>query len=133
MNFETFKSRLLGLDDRLVEDEIYRIVWEEIESNQLDRSAQARSIEEGSGDKGKTQSAYVRHRVRRLKDELEIHRRDLEKHNKQTNAAEKPASRTNKSPPKKARQTCSLCGAKLGLFSSGDLCRACTKVLSRNW
>ena len=119
MAFENVKSRLLGLDGRLIEDEIYRIVWEEIESNELDRSAQARSIEEGAGDEGKTRAAYIKHRVRRLKDEVELYRRDLDKHNKQTTPAPKPV-------PMKSRRTCSFCGSKLGYFRRKDeLCSAC--------
>ncbi len=69
---ELLKSRLLGLDGRLLEDELYKIAWEEIERGQLDSAAQARSIADGEGDNGKTRSAYIRHRVRRLRDELEI-------------------------------------------------------------
>jgi hypothetical protein len=69
---ELFKSRLLGLEGRLLEDELYKIAWEEIERGQLDPAAQARSIADGEGDNGKTRSAYIRHRVRRLRDELEI-------------------------------------------------------------
>ncbi|WP_306112619.1 MULTISPECIES: hypothetical protein [unclassified Roseovarius] len=69
---DSLKSRLLGLDGRLLEDELYKIPWEEIEVGQLDSAAQARSIADGEGDDGKTRSAYIRHRVRRLRDEVEI-------------------------------------------------------------
>lgn len=125
MSFESLKSRLLKLDGRFLEDEIYRIVWEEIESNELDRSAKARSIEEGAGDEGKTRSAYIKHRVRRLRDELEFHRRAQHEREKQTTTTEKPALR-------KSRQTCSLCGAKLGFFRKSDqLCGSCSdKILA---
>jgi len=72
VTLELLKSRLLGLDRRLFEDELYKIAWEEIERGQLDPASQARSIADGEGDNGKKRSAYIRHRVRRLSDELEI-------------------------------------------------------------
>lgn len=72
VTLELLKSRLRGLDSRLLEDELYKIAWEEIERGQLDPASQARSIADGEGDNGKTRSAYIRHRVRRLRDELEI-------------------------------------------------------------
>lgn len=69
---ELLKARLLGIDSRLFEDELYKMAWEEIERGQLDPASQARSIVDGEGDDGKTRSAYIRHRVRRLRDELEV-------------------------------------------------------------
>ena len=69
---DLLKSRLLGLDSRLLEDELYKMAWEEIEKGVLDPASQARSIADGEGDDGKTRSAYIRHRVRRLRDELEV-------------------------------------------------------------
>jgi ribosomal protein S14 len=125
MTFENVKSRLLGLDGRLLEDEIYRIVWEEIECNELDPSAQARSIEEGAGDEGKTRSAYIKYRVRRLKDELELHSRDLERQKKQTITA--PMAQPSTIKPS---QTCSFCGAQLGVFRRKyQLCKDCSKKI----
>lgn len=125
MDFEKFKSRMLGLDERLLEDEIYRFVWEEIESDQLDRSAQARAMEEGAGDEGKTRSAYIKHRVRRLKDELELHRRSLEQQNKQTTTAKK-------SDAPSPSHNCSFCGAPLGwLTRSAQLCTSCQRKINK--
>lgn len=125
MDFEEFKSRMLGVDERLLEDEIYRFVWEEIESDQLDRSAQARAMEEGAGDEGKTRSAYIKHRVRRLKDELNLHRRSLGKAHKKT-ATIKKADATSPG------HNCPLCGATLGWFSrSGQLCASCQHGVER--
>lgn len=43
MNFEILVARVLGLDGRLVEDEMYRIVWEEIERGEMDKAAKARA------------------------------------------------------------------------------------------
>jgi hypothetical protein len=60
-------SRLQGLDSRLLEDELYKLAWEEIERGELDPASQARSIADGEGHDGKTRSAYIRHRVRRLR------------------------------------------------------------------
>ena len=65
-------SRLQGLDSRLLEDELYKLAWEEIERGELDPASQARSIADGEGHDGKTRSEYIRHRVRRLRDELEV-------------------------------------------------------------
>src|SRR5688500_12552831 len=80
MSFEYLKSRLLGLEGRILEDEIYRLAWEEIEGGEIDSAGQARAIEEGSGDEGKIRAAYIKHRVRRLKDEWElIYRKKPEK------------------------------------------------------
>ena len=72
MKINKIRDRLSGLEGRLLEDEIYRIVWEEIESGIMDPVSQARSVAEGDGDDGKIRAAYIRHRVRRIKDEMEL-------------------------------------------------------------
>ncbi|WP_139838145.1 hypothetical protein [Roseovarius gaetbuli] len=124
MNFEKMRSRIFGLEDRLVEDELYRIVWEEIESNKIDPAARARSIEEGAGDEGKTRAAYIKHRVRRLKTEFEIHQRELNEKNERAKEA------VDKKSAEKHPKTCSLCGTKLGLFNArGSLCASCSKKI----
>jgi hypothetical protein len=115
MALERDKSRLLALEDRLVEDELYRIVWDEIERSEIDRAAQARSIEEGAGDKAKTQSAYIKHRIRRLRDELQLHRQ------KAAQDATPQGSGAKKIPK------CSFCGDKLGFFmKNAKLCSRCS-------
>ncbi|WP_394227924.1 hypothetical protein [Paracoccus marcusii] len=76
MNFETLKARALGLDGRLVEDELYRIVWEEIERGEMDKAAKARATAEAGSNEGQLRGAYIRYRVRRLKDELELYTRE---------------------------------------------------------
>jgi ribosomal protein S14 len=124
LTIESIKIHLEGLNGRVLEDEIYRIVWEEIESNVLDGAAKARSIEEGAGDEGKTRAAYIKHRVRRIKDELELHRRELDRHEKST-----------KQPPKRTQSVkthCQFCGRKLGfLMRNAKLCSDCSnKILS---
>jgi ribosomal protein S14 len=112
MDFKKVKSRLLGMEGLLLEDELYHIVWAEIESNQMDPAAQARSIEEGAGDEGRVRSAYIKHRVRRLKEELESHNREV--------------IRKTKMPG-----TCSFCGTKLGFFNTaGSLCKPCFRKVS---
>ena len=114
-------SRLLKLEDRLVEDELYRIVWREIERNEIDGAAQARSIEEGAGDKAKTQSAYIKHRVRRLRDELELYRQKAEHESTRQSSAVKKVSK------------CSFCGAKLGFFmKNAKLCSSCSNKIIKN-
>lgn len=70
MQFDDIKERLKGLEGRLIEDEIYRAVWEEIESGKMDPVAQARSIEDGEAEDVKIRAAYIKHRVRRIKDEI---------------------------------------------------------------
>lgn len=72
MNLHEFKERLKGLEGRRMEDELYRIVWEEIQSGQMDPAAQARSITDGEGDDAKIRAAYIKHRVRRLEDEIAV-------------------------------------------------------------
>lgn len=108
----------------MLDDEIYRIVWEEVESGVLDGSAKARSIEEGDGDEGKTRSAYIKHRVRRLKDELELHRRELDRHEKSNKRLAKR--------PENTKPRCQFCGAKLGLLMrNAKLCSKCSnKILA---
>jgi hypothetical protein len=70
VNLNGLSNRLKGLEGRLLEDELYRIVWEEIENGVKDPAAQARAIEESGGDDGKVRSTYIKHRVRRIQDEL---------------------------------------------------------------
>ena len=91
---ESLKSRLLGLDGRLLEDELYKIAWEEIEKGQLDSAAQARAIADSEGDDSKIRSAYIKHRVRRLRDEREIFQ------NKQKDKARQKARIASSGPPK---------------------------------
>jgi len=70
MNFNDIKVRLRGLEGRLLEDGIYKVVWEEIERGEMDPISQARAVEDGDGEDGKIKSHYIKHRVRRLNDEL---------------------------------------------------------------
>lgn len=72
MKFSDMSGRLHGLEGRLLEDELYQIVWEEIERNEMDPVAQARSIEEGGELNAKVSAAYIKHRLRRLKDQLKV-------------------------------------------------------------
>lgn len=65
--------------ERLMEDELYALVYEEIETGQMDKSAQARAIEEGGSDNGAVRKAYIKNRILRLKAELELARREKEK------------------------------------------------------
>lgn len=70
MQLDDIKELLKGLEGRLIEDEIYRVVWEEIESGEMDAVAQARSIEDGEAEDAKVRAAYIKHRVRRIKDAI---------------------------------------------------------------
>ena len=58
--------------ERLFEDELYARVYEEIESGQMDKAAQARAIEDGGGDNGAVKKAYIKHRIARIKTEIEL-------------------------------------------------------------
>lgn len=57
-----------GLSDRLLEDRLYEMTILEIESGTLDKSAEARALEEAEGDETKAKALYIKHRVRRLRD-----------------------------------------------------------------
>lgn len=57
---------------RLAEDRLYAHVHEEIRSGKVDTAAQARAMEEGGNDKGLVQQAYIKHRIARIKAEIEI-------------------------------------------------------------
>jgi hypothetical protein len=56
--------------ERFFEDQLYARVYEEIESGQMDKAAQARAIAEGGGDDGAVKRAYIKHRMDRIKAEL---------------------------------------------------------------
>lgn len=56
--------------ERFFEDQLYERVYEEIESGQMDKAAQARAIAEGGGDDGAVKRAYIKHRMDRIKAEL---------------------------------------------------------------
>lgn len=57
---------------RLAEDRLYAHVYEEIRSGKVDTAAQARAMEEGGNDKGLVQQAYIKHRIARIRAEIEI-------------------------------------------------------------
>jgi hypothetical protein len=57
---------------RLEEDKLYAHVHEEIRSGKVDTAAQARAMEEGGNDNGLVQQAYIKHRIARIKAEIEI-------------------------------------------------------------
>ena len=65
-------KRLDGLQGRLLEDELYRIVGEEIEAGVKDTAAWVRAVAYGAGDDAATKSMYIKHRVRRLQDEISL-------------------------------------------------------------
>ena len=71
MKIEELRSRVSGLDNRLHEDELYRFVWSEIESNNLDPVAKVRALADGGANEIEMKSAYIRHRIISLKDQLD--------------------------------------------------------------
>lgn len=77
---------LTGLHGRQFEDELYRIATDEISSGYMDNVAQARSIEEANGDKSRLEALYLKHRIRRIKDEIEAAEIKAEEDKKVKNA-----------------------------------------------
>ena len=61
---------LSKLTERLVEDRFYELALSEIEENSFDPVAKAKAFEEAEGKEQKARAFYVKHRVRRMKDEL---------------------------------------------------------------
>ena len=57
---------------RLAEDVLYTVVYEEIENGQIDKAAQARAIAEGGENEGAVRAAYIKHRIARMRAEIEI-------------------------------------------------------------
>lgn len=69
---------------RLAEDELYTFVYEEIENGHMDKAAQARAIAEGGENEGAVRAAYIKHRIARIRAEIEI----TERHAAYTKAQE---------------------------------------------
>jgi hypothetical protein len=61
---------LSKLNERLIEDRFYELALSEIEENSFDTVAKAKAFEEAEGEEKKSRAFYVKHRVRRMKDEL---------------------------------------------------------------
>ena len=121
MKINKIRDRLSGLEGRLLEDEIYRIVWEEIESGIMDQVSQARSVAEGDGDDGKIRAAYIRHRVRRIKDEMEL--RATQKRSREDDSGS--AKNTNNSTGGKGLASCAMCGTRIRRTGYAGLCWSC--------
>ena len=62
-------DELIGLDGRLYEDRLYELVMQEVLTEDFDTVAMARAFEEAEGEEQKTKALYLKHRLRRLKDE----------------------------------------------------------------
>ena len=62
-------DELVGLDGRLYEDRLYELVMQEVLTEDFDTVAMARAFEEAEGEEQKTKALYLKHRLRRLKDE----------------------------------------------------------------
>lgn len=72
MKLNSLKGRPFGLKERTHEDALYKIVANEIERGEKDPIAWTRAIEGVEGDLTKLQSAYIKNRVQRLRDEIYI-------------------------------------------------------------
>jgi hypothetical protein len=77
-------KELAELSDRLLEDNLYEIVMQEVEIGNYDQAAKARAFQEAQGDEPAAKALYIKHRIRRLRDlavaekASEVTRRDLE-------------------------------------------------------
>ena len=74
---------LNGLDQRRADDVIYAQIYDEYSSGFMDKVAQARAIEASNGNQDAIKSAYIRFRFIRIKDDLELLRRQTQRKNSQ--------------------------------------------------
>lgn len=72
---------LNGLDQRRADDVIYAQIYDEYSSGFMDKVAQARAIESANGNQDAIKSAYIRFRFIRIKDDLELLRRQSQRKN----------------------------------------------------
>lgn len=68
---------------RLAEDVLYTVVYEEIENGKIDKAAQARAIAEGGENEGAVRAAYIKHRIARMRAEIEVSAAQSEYENEQ--------------------------------------------------
>lgn len=139
--FALFRSHSGDLE----EDELYRIVWEEIERGEVDSVAQARSIEAAGGDQGKIRAAYIKHRVRRLRDELTKDKKaalDAERDEEESRLKDAVAKakeqaeikredeRRRAAEAKKRAWCCSKCGGRIETwnFTHSGMCKPCFRI-----
>ena len=64
-------QELIKLGDRLSEDVLYEVAVNEVESDQFDKVAQSKALEEAQGDHQKARAFYIKQRVRRIRGELD--------------------------------------------------------------
>jgi hypothetical protein len=69
---DTLKGSLQTTEERLIEDRLYEAIHHELETNDLHPAAHTRAIAEGGDSEGLIKQAYIKHRLRMLKDELEF-------------------------------------------------------------
>lgn len=77
MKIDNLKGRVFGAEGRRKEDYLYEIVAAEIQRGEKDPVAWARAIEDTQGDQTKLQAAYIKNRVRRLRDEILISKKQV--------------------------------------------------------
>lgn len=63
-------EELMALDARLQEDRLYEIALSELDTQSFDPVAKAKAFEEAEGDAQKAKAFYIKHRVRRIRDQL---------------------------------------------------------------
>ena len=69
---DTLKGSLQTTEERLIEDRLYEAIHHEIQTDDLHPAAHARAMAEGGDSEGLIKQAYIKHRLRMLKDELEL-------------------------------------------------------------
>ncbi|SDX82838.1 hypothetical protein [Roseicitreum antarcticum] len=114
MNLQQIIERVQGMEGRLIEDEIYRIVWEEIENGQFDTASKARAMAKCANDGAELRSAYIRHRVRRLKDEIAIANATRERTEREAAASAQQENRPSKEGVDKPAAPAFSVGAFIG-------------------
>lgn len=69
---DSLKGSLQTTEERLIEDRLYEAIHHELESNDLHPAAHTRAMAEGGDSEGLIKQAYIKHRLRMLKDELQF-------------------------------------------------------------
>lgn len=57
-------------EHRRTEEQLYSIVVEEIERNEINKALWAKALSDSDNDKNKTRALYIKYRVQRLKDDI---------------------------------------------------------------
>ena len=99
----------------------------------MDPVAQARSVEEGGEFDAKVRAAYIKHRLRRLNDQLKVE----ELVAKETIRQEQEDISRKEAEQKRRLANCKLCSIKIKVSffnrTHSDLCRSCANKFRKNF